>query len=425
MKGAAGKYISDIVDLEGPITEAQSEQIALASRLSNTYDASLKALQELKAQEQAKAKSLNDYNTELARIETLKQDGILDSTDARELEISAAKRYYDFLVANWSTLTDKEKENARAIKASIDAYNQIPRGRTVEYRNSQQSKAQDVVSQYQAGVITQDVAQQAIDEINADLASLQLNPLEIQLDTTQAVSALESFSTSAEGVLSSIQSFGSYVSSIDGVYQAFKNMDEQMNEAENGWERFMVGFNTGMQILNVFSTTLGMVNTVMTTFNTIQAISTALKAKDTIASGAQAAADTTAAGATMTKAGANVAEAATGAGKSVSWLPIVGPVLAIAAIGAIMGVLLGVMSKSKTYATGGIVPGSRIGDMDLVRVNGGEMILNGRQQKNLFNMLDQNRLPIASGQKSDVNFRIQGDALVGVIENYNKKRSRR
>jgi hypothetical protein len=88
-----------------------------------------------------------------------------------------------------------------------------------------------------------------------------------------------------------------------------------------------------------------------------------------------------------------------------------------------MGVLLGVMSKSK-FATGGIVPGSRIGDMDLVRVNGGEMILNNRQQSNLFRMIDQNRIAHPFDALGDVNFRIQGSTLVGVIDNYNKKRSR-
>jgi hypothetical protein len=52
------------------------------------------------------------------------------------------------------------------------------------------------------------------------------------------------------------------------------------------------------------------------------------------------------------------------------------------------------------------------------------MILNNRQQSNLFRMLDQNRLPQFGGGSADVNFRIQGSTLVGVIDNYNKKRSR-
>ena len=162
----------------------------------------------------------------------------------------------------------------------------------------------------------------------------------------------------------------------------------------------------------------------MTTFQTIQELVTAAKIKDAAASSVQTAADEAAAAATMTKAGANMAETATGAGKAVSWLPIVGPILAIAAIGAIMGVMLGVMSKSK-FANGGIVQGaSKIGDFNIARVNGGEMILNNRQQANLFNMLDHNRIDKTSTSPQNVSFRIQGDTLVGVIDNYNKKRSR-
>ena len=136
------------------------------------------------------------------------------------------------------------------------------------------------------------------------------------------------------------------------------------------------------------------------------------------------AADEAAAGSTMTKAGANMAETATAAGKAVSWIPVVGPTLAIAAIGAIMSALLGVMSKSK-FANGGIVQGpSKIGDFNLVRVNGGELILNQRQQKNLFDMIDKNRVSNVNNTTGDVVFTIQGDKLVGVIDNYNKKRGR-
>ena len=186
----------------------------------------------------------------------------------------------------------------------------------------------------------------------------------------------------------------------------------------------MVGFEAGMQIMSVFTTVLGTINTLMTTFETIQELVTAAKQKDAIASGVQMAADEAAAGSSMKKGGAQMFEAATGAGKAVSWLPIVGPILAIAAIGAIMGVMLGVMNKSK-FANGGIVQGaSKIGDFNLVRVNGGELILNQRQQKNLFDMIDKNRVNNVNNTTGNVVFTIQGDKLVGVLDNYNKKRSR-
>lgn len=76
--------------------------------------------------------------------------------------------------------------------------------------------------------------------------------------------------------------------------------------------------------------------------------------------------------------------------------------------------------SSKKYATGGIVtgPGTSISDSIPIRVSNGEMILNHRQQSNLFNLLDK------GGSKSklsggEVEFKISGSSLVGVLRNYN------
>lgn len=422
-KQAAQKYIQSIIALDGDITPEQREQIQLASQLSTTFNNQLVLLEKQRKLQEDKTKNMNEFATTSVHVQQLEEDGILSATEAREQQYNAAKKYYNFLISNWSNLTDEEKAVTRQLQQSINAYDEqkktVPRGRTMDYYKAQNDKVQNILVEYDTGIITKDVAKRAIDAINADLESLDLKPILINIDTERAIQAIDGLAAHFE----MLNAVGSAVSSINSVYEAFKNLPDAMDEAENGWERFMVGFEAGMSILNAITSIFGTINTLITTFNTIQAISTALKTKDAVASGAQAAADTTAAGATMTKAGANMAEAATGAGKSVSWLPIVGPILAIAAIGAIMGVLLGVMSKSK-FATGGIVPGSRIGDMDLVRVNGGEMILNNRQQSNLFRMIDQNRFQTTDLNPKTVNFRIQGDTLVGVIENYNRKKSR-
>lgn len=286
--------------------------------------------------------------------------------------------------------------------------------------NDTKTAVDSVVKAYKLKIIDKDYAKEAIDAINVDRINSSLPPIHLNLDIESVKQGIDQ----AMQMFDTFGSLGSVVSSINSVYESFKNLPDAMDEAENGWERFMVGFEAGLQIMNVFTTVLGTINTLMTTFNMIQEIVTASKLKDAAASGAQTAADQAAAGATMTKAGANMAETATGAGKAVSWLPIVGPILAIAAIGAIMGVMLGVMSKSK-FAAGGIVSNaSKIGDFNIARVNGGEMILNNRQQANLFKMLDHNRIENTSASPQNVSFRIQGDTLVGVIDNYNKKRSR-
>lgn len=73
------------------------------------------------------------------------------------------------------------------------------------------------------------------------------------------------------------------------------------------------------------------------------------------------------------------------------------------------------------YAEGGVVASnSTIGDQNLVRVNGGEMILNNRQQRNLFNLLNNNGT-YGSNASNSVEFHIEGRQLVGVLENYNNK----
>ena len=286
--------------------------------------------------------------------------------------------------------------------------------------NDTKTAVDSVTKAYSLKLIDKDYAQEAIDAINVERINANLPPIHLNLDAEGVKEGI----SQAMQMFDAVSSVGNVVSSINSVYESFKNLPDAMDEAENGWERFMVGFEAGMQIMSVFTTVLGTINTLMTTFQTIQELVTASKQKDAIASGAQMAADEAAASATMTKAGANMAETATGAGKAVSWLPIVGPILAIAAIGAIMGVMLGVMSKSK-FANGGIVSNaSKIGDFNIARVNGGEMILNNRQQANLFKMLDHNRIDNTSISPQTVSFRIQGDTLVGAIDNYNKKRSR-
>ena len=286
--------------------------------------------------------------------------------------------------------------------------------------NDTKTAVDSVVKAYSLKLVDKDYAQEAIDAINVERINANLPPIYLNLDIEGVKQGIDK----AMQMFDTFGSLGSVVSSINSVYESFNNLSTAMDEAENSWERFMVGFDAGMKIMNVFTTILGTINTLMETFQMIQELVTAAKLKDAAATGVQIAADTEGAGATMTKAGANMAETATAAGKAVSWIPVVGPALAIAAIGAIMSSLLGVISKSK-FANGGIVPGpSKIGDFNLVRVNGGELILNQRQQKNLFDMIDKNRVNDVNNTTGNVVFTIQGDKLVGVIDNYNKKRGR-
>lgn len=95
------------------------------------------------------------------------------------------------------------------------------------------------------------------------------------------------------------------------------------------------------------------------------------------------------------------------------------PYTVAARIAAAVAAVVAGFAQMSRFADGGIVSGSKVGDRNLVRVNGGEMILNGSQQRNLFNLLNgttssNNNLP------SNVQFKISGKDLVAVFNNYNK-----
>ena len=73
------------------------------------------------------------------------------------------------------------------------------------------------------------------------------------------------------------------------------------------------------------------------------------------------------------------------------------------------------------YASGGIIQGANtIGDYNLAKVNSGEMILNGTQQARLFRMLN-NGSSNSGSISGSVEFKIKGQELVGVLNNYNRK----
>ena len=96
----------------------------------------------------------------------------------------------------------------------------------------------------------------------------------------------------------------------------------------------------------------------------------------------------------------------------------------LAFVGAGLGTLATMVSTIKGFAEGGIIGGaSTHGDMQLARVNSGEMILNNTQQSRLFDLLDGGASMIGYGSRK-VEFKISGQNLVGALKNYNNKMSK-
>lgn len=94
------------------------------------------------------------------------------------------------------------------------------------------------------------------------------------------------------------------------------------------------------------------------------------------------------------------------------------------AIASIITSIISVFSSLPKFADGGIIQGKKFGDYNLVRVNGGEMILNTTQQGRLWNTIQQGTTSNAPMGGGTVKFHIEGKQLVGVLNNYNSSKSR-
>lgn len=83
------------------------------------------------------------------------------------------------------------------------------------------------------------------------------------------------------------------------------------------------------------------------------------------------------------------------------------------------------IKEAAQFAEGGIVGGSSYsGDRIYSRLNSGEMVLNQRQQKNLFNLLDTDTMPQKGGARVQVQGVIHGTDLLLVQKNTNKVRAK-
>lgn len=199
----------------------------------------------------------------------------------------------------------------------------------------------------------------------------------------------------------------SYTSSINGSLSSIYDTLQGLGEIENPFQFFDALFGVAQEILSI-NEALKQLGEISKMTAEAQALSSQ---KNAAASATEATADTVAATGKTFKAHADI--------------PFVGIAIATAMVGTMIAAMLSAKSKAKSatkFANGGIVGGSSfIGDMNIARVNSGEMILNGSQQKKLFSMLNGNSNIENASLSSNVHFVIKGQDLVGTLDNYNRK----
>jgi tape measure domain-containing protein len=100
------------------------------------------------------------------------------------------------------------------------------------------------------------------------------------------------------------------------------------------------------------------------------------------------------------------------AGESTPWPE------SLLAIAAAITAVFSIMGALGAFAEGGVITGgTTTGDLGLARVNAGEMILNGTQQKTLFNAIKQGNIGGGGGIVA-VDGRVRGDSIYLALHNY-------
>ena len=129
----------------------------------------------------------------------------------------------------------------------------------------------------------------------------------------------------------------------------------------------------------------------------------------------------------MSLVGAKSAEAVANGTAEASKVPFPANIAAIAStVAAIMSVIGTIASVAGSFAEGGIISGgSQIGDQMVAKVNSGEMIINGKQQQNLWEAISTGNLGGNTENHISVsNVRVKGSDLYLALKNYSKVKSK-
>ena len=221
-------------------------------------------------------------------------------------------------------------------------------------------------------------------------------------------------------------------SNADRLVSAFSSLSDVMSDEDaTTWERILAVWNAMTNTIDAFLSIITLIENLTEITKKLgeakqaeAAIDTATTTTKVTNAATGAAADVAAAGVKTVTASeevtANTAAAASEAGKSAAKLPFPWNIVAI---GGAIAAALAAFAMIPKFATGGIVQGSTSGDNNLARVNGGEMILNGRQQATLFQIANGKGIrTVSDGGK--VEFELRYDRLVGVLKNGDQKLGR-
>jgi len=307
------------------------------------------------------------------------------------------------------------------IKANVEPV--IVQKGTVEDKRLSLNNAKTIANRIKEdvdnGIIDTKKAKEQINELNEQLQSLGLKPIKIELTTN--------WSKFMDGANAAFSAAGA----LDNVVNSADRLTDALSGNGDAWTIFTSAISLVEGVLNA-------INTAMEISNMLSSISAANKVTEAGASVAAGTAATEQAAMEAATIAPKTAETVANKALEASVLdlaaaeifaahaaiPFVGPGIATGLVTGMMAAMAAQHAASlslQAYADGGIVKGRyNIGDYNIIRANNGEMILNNRQQANLFKAIDQNRIGNDVVNSGQVEFLIKGDKLYGVLKNYEK-----
>lgn len=233
-----------------------------------------------------------------------------------------------------------------------------------------QSKASDVQSLFDAGLLDKADAQQRIADINKELQKLGkgVKPIELKVDVEK--SEIDKAREAIQSLGSSYGGSSQLGSGIVDMAKAFRQVAAASKEAKTDTDGSGKSFHTLGGYAAAGATGLAAIG------STLQSI------------GGQG--EAAKAGAVMAAIGQIVLGFATYTAKSAG----LGPWGWVAAVASGLGIMASTIATLKGYATGGVLTGpTSSGDKLLFRGNAGEMIFNTAQQRRLYAIANGNYLP--------------------------------
>ena len=465
------QYNSKYLEVQKTLLSAYEQNAQATGKISEAYKKKLDTVNKLiQEEEKNEYNNLNEnISAEYTKLAQDRNKGLISETeyqdkllDLNETYASALKDYVDKFPEAKKALETIVKESNK-IKVS-DKINKITnpstksvslaeRYKTYTPKEQRQNKIDTNVSRYdelsgqisqlkelqnQVGKNTEAWQQyaEAIKGIESEQSKI-VNETDSLVNDSKYEDLIDQVKKYKKELISvSYSSLKSGLSDINNIYSSFANLSDNLDKANNGFEKFMVIMNS---VFSVIDSVVGIINGVSSVISIIQGIAGANNALSVSSAatagalGAQTASIVAQEAAGATKMASDVAQIATtkaltaalleqaaaGFFAAHAYIPFAGFGIG-AGFASSAAALVKSLGAATLLADGGVVGGNSYhGDTIIAGLNAGEMVLNRKQQANLFRALDNGISSNAGGGK--VEFEIKGSTLKGVLKNYDNK----